>query len=524
MITDNLIAGNPSGIGAETIKAVDPAKRTQTSELFKCATEDELNTAVQEAYNAWLTYKNLSGSKKAQFLRTIADEIEALGDTLVQRVMIESGLPEGRVVGERGRTCGQLRLFAELLEEGSWVEARIDEAMPDRTPLPRVDIRKMLQSTGPVAVFAASNFPLAFSTAGGDTASALAAGSPVIVKAHSSHLGTNALVAEAITKAVKKCRLPGGVFSSVQGSGRTVGKKLVQHPLIKAVGFTGSYTGGMALVKAANERKEPIPVYAEMGSINPVFVLNQKIKTEGKAIAAQIAGSVNLGAGQFCTNPGLTIVEKGEGLKEFMEALTEEFAKLDAATMLNETIHSAYVNGKKECVDQAEVSLLFDAESNDDSWKGRPGIAQVSAKDFIKNNTLHQEVFGPFTLLVVCENKEELNEVTRALEGQLTGSILGTEDDLNNNPTLIENLSQRVGRLIFNGVPTGVEVCHAMHHGGPFPSTSNGMYTSVGTDAIKRFVRPLSFQNAPQSILPDALKDGNPLNIWRKVNGLTTKE
>lgn len=524
MITDNLIAGNPSGLGTETLKAVNPAGRTQTAELFRVATEEELDRAVEAAHSAWQTYKNVSGVEKAGFLRTIADEIEVLGDTLVQRVMIESGLPQGRVEGERGRTCGQLRLFADLLEEGSWVEARIDEAIPDRQPLPRVDIRKMLQSTGPVAVFTASNFPLAFSTAGGDTASALAAGSPVVVKAHSSHLGTNALVAEAVTKAVKKCNLPAGVFSSVQGPGNEIGKKLVEHPLIKAVGFTGSYYGGMAIVKTANNRKEPIPVYAEMGSINPVYILADKIEQDYARVAAQLAGSVNLGAGQFCTNPGLSIVEKGEKLDEFLLALKEEFSGLEAATMLNEGIYRSYGVNKQNCLSQPGVDIIFNAETDNDEWKGRPGVAKITASEFIKNPKLQEEVFGPFTLLVICNTKEELSLVAKSLEGQLTGSIIGTDLEIADHTELIELLSQKVGRLIFNGVPTGVEVCHAMHHGGPFPSTSNGMYTSVGTDAIKRFVRPVSFQNAPQSILPDALKDGNPLNIWRKINGNYSKD
>ncbi|UNY97799.1 aldehyde dehydrogenase (NADP(+)) [Zhouia spongiae] len=524
MITDNLIAGDPSGKGSEVVNSYDPVKRERLPESFICATEEEINKAVEEAHEAWKIYKNSKAPEKAEFLRVIAEEIEALGDLLVQRAMLESGLPEGRIVGERGRTCGQLRLFAELLEEGSWVEAIIDEAIPERQPLPRTDIRKMLRSSGPVAVFTASNFPLAFSTAGGDTASALAAGCPVIVKAHPSHLGTNALVAEAISKAVVKCGLPGGVFSSIQGSGHETGQRLVQHPLIKAVGFTGSYKGGMAIVKAANERNEPIPVYAEMGSTNPIFVLPEKIKNEAKTVAGQLAVSVNLGAGQFCTNPGLIIVENCEGLDVFMESMKQEFQSLEAATMLNEAIYKSYEANKQDIIDQNHVNPIYNEENENTEWKGRPAVAKVTAKAFVKNPVLHKEVFGPFTLVIVCNDKAELNEVTLAMEGQLTGSVIGTEKDIETHENLIENLSQKVGRLIFNGVPTGVEVCHAMHHGGPFPSTSNGKYTSVGTDAIKRFVRPVSYQNAPQNILPDALKDGNPLKIWRKVNGAITKD
>jgi NADP-dependent aldehyde dehydrogenase len=486
------------------------------------ASSAEINAAAQAAHEAWKQYKDCTGQQKATFLRAIAQEIEGLGDTLVQRAMAESGLPEGRIIGERGRTCGQLRLFADLVEEGSWVDAVIDEALPDRTPLPRVDIRKMSVALGPVVVFSASNFPLAFSTAGGDTASALAAGCPVIVKAHPSHLGTNALVAQAISAAAKQCDLPSGVFSSLNG-GIATGQALVQHPLIKAVGFTGSFRGGKALFDLANNRPEPIPVYAEMGSNNPIFILPEKLKADHASLATNIAGSVNLGAGQFCTNPGIIVLEKTESLTDFLEDLKAAFAQLQPATMLNEGIFKAYEKGKAACVNTEGIALLAEASSSTEGWSGQPSVATVSAEDFLKHRSLQEEVFGPFTLVVVCADSTAVSKVARHLQGQLTATIMGTSAELPHASELVDLLSQKAGRVIFNGVPTGVEVSPAMHHGGPYPATTNSLFTSVGTDAIKRFVRPLTFQNMPEGLLPEALKPGNPLNIWRTVNGEKSK-
>ena len=471
-----------------------------------------------DANKAWKSYKKASGEVKATFLRTIAQEIEALGDELVHRAMQESGLPEGRIIGERGRTCNQLRLFADLVEEGSWVDAIIDEAVPDRKPIPRADIRKMSMAIGPVAVFTASNFPLAFSTAGGDTASALAAGCPVIVKSHPSHLGTNNLVAMAIATAVSKCGLPSGVFASLNG-GIETGQHLVKHPLIKAVGFTGSYRGGTALMELASRRPEPIPVYAEMGSTNPIFILGEKLNEEHESLATTIAGSVNLGAGQFCTNPGLLVFQKSETTSVFLENLQSAFSALQSATMLNEGIFKAYQAGKKKCIESNGVATLYESENGGQDWKGEAAIATVGGRDFLENRDLQEEIFGPFTLAVICEDEQELLKVAHQIQGQLTATIMGSQRDLENAEDLIDTLTEKVGRVIFNGVPTGVEVCPAMHHGGPFPSTSNGKYTSVGTDAIQRFIRPVSFQNMPDNLLPAALKRGNPLNIWRTING-----
>lgn len=518
MITDNLIAGIPSAEGAEALQTVNPATQASLPEHFSIATDKEINAAATAAYEAWKVYKRTSGIEKARLLRTIAHEIEQLGDTLVHRVMSESGLPEGRVKGERGRTCNQLRLFADLVEEGSWVDATIDEAMPERQPLARADIRKMLVALGPVVVFTASNFPLAFSTAGGDTASALAAGCPVIVKAHPSHLGTNALIAQAISSAIEKCNLPKGIFSSLQG-GIETGQLLVQHPLVKAVGFTGSYRGGKALSDLANSRPEPIPVYAEMGSNNPIFILQEKLKSDYEAIANTIANSVNLGAGQFCTNPGILVLQKSEATTAFLEALKSAFNGLQAATMLNEGIFNAFEKGKKACINAKGVELQLEGDKESGVWKGIPAFATVSARDFIENKHLQEEIFGPFTLAVIADSDQEISEVASHLQGQLTATIMGNEEELNQAEGLVDILSQKAGRVIFNGVPTGVEVCPAMHHGGPFPATSNSIFTSVGTDAIKRFARPVAFQNMPEALLPTELKTGNPLNIWRTVNG-----
>ncbi|MEM9361970.1 MAG: aldehyde dehydrogenase (NADP(+)) [Bacteroidota bacterium] len=516
MITENLIACTPSSEGKTTLQSINPATQQILPEKFTIATHEEVNKACFEASEAHRIYRSKSGKEKAVFLRSIADEVENLGDILIERAMLETGLPEGRIIGERGRTCNQLRLFADLVEEGSWVNAIIDEAIPERKPLPKVDIRKMLISIGPVAVFTASNFPLAFSTAGGDTASALAAGCPVIVKSHPSHIGTNALVAGAISKAVEQCGLPKGVFSSLNGEIET-GQYLVRNPLLKAVGFTGSYTGGRALLDLANNRSEPIPVYAEMGSNNPIFILNEKLKVDSQLVAETVANSVNLGAGQFCTNPGILVLEQGETTQVFLEDLKKEFETLASDTMLGEGIHSKYLLRKSEFSNSNGVSMLFDSVT--ESWKAGPALAMVSASAFIENKNLQEEVFGPFTMAVLCRNKNELLEVANAMHGQLTTTLLGTDKDMKEAKDLVEILQEKAGRLIFNGVPTGVEVCPAMHHGGPLPSTSNALFTSVGTDAIKRFARPIAFQNMPEELLPNELKNDNPLDIWRTVNG-----
>jgi NADP-dependent aldehyde dehydrogenase len=522
MIIDNLISEKKSSEGSEYLQSQNPATKRILDKRFLVATSEEIDVAAEEAFIAWKSYKSVTGKQKANFLRTIAAEIEKLGDVLVQCAMQESGLPQGRIIGERGRTCNQLNHFADLVEEGSWVDATVDEALPDRIPLPRVDIRKISVAIGPVAVFTASNFPLAFSTAGGDTASALAAGCPVIVKAHPSHLGTNALVAEAVSIAAQKSNMPKGVFSSLNG-GIGVGCKLVKHSKIKAVGFTGSFKGGKALFDLANNRAEPIPVYAEMGSNNPIFLLKGKVTNEQHELAKNIANSVNLGAGQFCTNPGILVIEQNNVTSKFLEILKDAFAQLEPSTMLNKSIYDAYNIGREKCISYKGVDLTFSLQNKDNSWKASPSIATVSAINFLKNKSLQEEIFGPFTLVVLCQNKEEMTKVAEGLQGQLTATIMATTEELEQSTDLMEKLIQIAGRVIYNGLPTGVEVCPGMHHGGPFPATSNACFTSVGADAIKRFVRPVTYQNMPDTILPKELKHNNPLNIWRKVNGKMTR-
>jgi NADP-dependent aldehyde dehydrogenase len=519
----NYIGDELSAKGDKTFTTFNPQANTSTGWTFHEATRVEIDTAVQLASEAFIQYKNVTDKQKAQFLRVIADEIEALGDALIQTYVTESGLPVGRAQGERGRTIGQLKAFAQLLEEGSWVEATIDTAKPNREPLPKIDIRKMLFPIGPVAIFGASNFPFAFSTAGGDTASALAAGCPVIVKSHPMHAGTGELVAFAITLAAKKTGMPKGVFSNLNSSGIEVGQQLVLHPNIKAVGFTGSFNGGMALYKLANERPEPIPVFAEMGSVNPVVVLPSALNEKGEDWAKQYATSIMLGAGQFCTNPGLIFGIKSTSLDNFIKTLGTAIAKLDPNCMLHPNIHRNYEKGKETLTMQGGVNVVADYESEVRPNFARQKVVTVNGANFLKNTKLHQEVFGPFSVIVRCEDATELTTILKSMEGQLTGTILGSEEELNKYKNVVEALKGRVGRLIFNGVPTGVEVCPSMQHGGPFPASTDSRFTSVGESAIKRWVRPISFQNWPQEFLPDALKNSNPLGIMRLVDSKNTK-
>ena len=521
----NLIGFAESAAGTEVIHSFSTVEQQNLPGEFKIATEKEVEAAVEKATLAFHIYRKIPAEKKAVFLETIAEEILSLGELLIQRAMLETGLPEARLTGERGRTTGQLKLFAALLREGSWVEAVIDAAMPDRKPLPRADLRKMSVPIGPVAVFGASNFPFAFSTAGGDTASALAAGNPVIVKAHSSHLGTNELVAGAISRAAQQCGMPDGVFSFLIGNGSVTGMQLVKHPGIKAVGFTGSFTAGMAIYKAAvNERETPIPVYAEMSSINPVLVLPGKLSQDAATAATQLSGSITLGAGQFCTNPGLLFLVDDEASRNFIHQLTTLLQVVPPATMLNPGIAKSYYEGRKSLAGQQAVSSLFMGDELGESSKGSPALLQVSAGEFIRNAALQREMFGPASVIVLCKDKEELHQALNALHGQLTASIYATADDLQVFGPSIDLLAGKVGRILFNGAPTGVEVCHAMVHGGPFPSTTDARSTSVGADAIKRFVRPICFQDCPPALLPAELQNDNPLNIMRKVNGHYTRE
>jgi NADP-dependent aldehyde dehydrogenase len=479
---------------------------------------DRIDGIMQQAYVAFLSYKNFDGKKRGAFLRTIADEIEALGEELVKTAMRETNLPEARIVAERARTTGHCRMFAEVAEEGSWVEARIDTALPHRTPAPRPDIRKMLVPIGPVVVFGAANFPLAYSTAGGDTASALAAGCTVIVKAHPAHPETSALVATAIQRAMQKTGMPQGVFQHVFGASFEVGQALVKHPLTKAVGFTGSLAGGKALFDLACKRPEPIPVFAEMSSINPVILLPETLKRHADEIATRLANSITLGVGQFCTNPGLMIAMEDEGLTYFINKLAAAIEESVPGTMLHKGIADNYHSRLKRALEQKGVKIEAAARQEGTAMEGRPLVASVSARDFLNNPALAEEVFGPFSLLVRCDSWEMFNRVISHLHGQLTATVQADEDELKKHAYLLNTLVEKAGRLILNGVPTGVEVCAAMMHGGPYPATTDSRFTAVGRDAIRRFARPVAFQNFTDALLPPELQEANPLNIWRMRN------
>jgi len=525
MITGkNYIGNSLSANGNITYKTFNPQTNTENEIIFTEATSEEISEAVNLAAEAFKKYSKISGKKKATFLNAIADEILALDDELINMYMSESGLPEGRAKGERTRTIWQLRTFANLLEEGSWVEARIDPAQPDRKPNPRVDLRKMLVPMGPIVVFGASNFPLAYSTAGGDTASALAAGCPVIVKSHPMHAGTGELVASAIIKAVQKTGMPNGVFSNLNSSGIEVGQQLVEHPNVKAVGFTGSIRGGRALFDIAAKRKEPIPVFAEMGSINPVVLLPKALDEKAEKWAKTYANSITLGTGQFCTNPGLILGIKSDSLTKFIQILSEEIVTISPQCMLHPNIHQSFQKNKTNAQSQAHVQTVANIDSAVAENYAQQAVATVDGTTFLENTTLHEEVFGPFSLVVQCENVSQLEKIIANLEGQLTGTIISEDNEAQQHSAIVNALSERVGRIIFNGVPTGVEVVPAMQHGGPYPSSTDSRFTAVGRDSIKRWVRPFSYQDFPNNLLPDELKNENPLHILRLVNDQETKE
>lgn len=525
MITGkNYIGSQQSSEGGRIFKTFNPIDNKENEVEFKEASSDEINKAVDLAWEAFETYRNFSGQKKSEFLDAIADEIEALGETLIQAYCSESGLPPGRAMGERGRTLFQLRTFADLVKEGNWVEANIDTALPERTPVPKPDIRKMLIPLGPVVVFGASNFPLAYSTAGGDTAAALAAGCPVIVKSHPMHAGTGELVASAIVKAAEKTGMPNGVFSNLNSSGIEVGVELVQHPKVKAVGFTGSIRGGRALYDLAAKREEPIPVFAEMGSVNPVILLPEALTKRGEALAKTYAGSVTLGSGQFCTNPGLLLGIKGEGLDHFIKKLSEAIVAIEPGCMLHPNIIGAYEANKKQVMGQKGLELVSEFTADVPVNFARQAVTTVEGSTFLQNTALHQEVFGPFTMVVQCADKEQLETIIKKLEGQLTGTVIAEDEELTAHAGVVEALKNRVGRIIFNGVPTGVEVCPSMVHGGPYPASTDSRFTAVGINSIKRWVRPFSYQDWPDQLLPQALKNDNPLEIIRLVNNKLTKD
>ena len=485
--------------------------------MFNDATTAEIESIMQNAWTAFHIYRKMSLKQRAAFMRAIAVELDACGDELIQVAMQETNLPEARMRNERGRTIFQLNQYADACERGEWLEARIDTAIPDKTP-PKPDIRKMLIPLGPVVVFGASNFPFAYSTAGGDTACAFAAGCPVIIKGHPAHAQTSQVVAEAVLKAADKCNMPKGIFAHVHGTSFEVGKSLVTHPHTKAVGFTGSYIGGKQLFDWANQRKKPIPVFSEMGSVNPVFLLPEKLNAAASDVAKMYAGSITLGVGQFCTNPGLIIGIESDSLKTFIHDLGKAIQQVAPGPMLHPGIVKAYKQNKGNALLQEEVHLVAESETAVKENEGLPTIATASGQAFLNNPVLHQEVFGPYSLVIRCKDINEMTEVAKHLEGQLTSTLMATDDDIKNNDELVEAVKNICGRFILNNVPTGVEVCLSMHHGGPFPATTDSRFTSVGADGIKRFARPLCFQNWSNELLPDELKNENPLGIWRTVN------
>ena len=511
----NLIAGEPMDCADGTFTAGGALAD------FEEASREHLDRAVDAAARAFDAYRRLPADTRAAFLDRIAAAIEG-NDDLIEAAHAETSLPAQRLAGERTRTAAQLRMFATLVREGSWVDARIDRANPGRTPLPKPDIRRMLIPIGPVAVFGASNFPLAFSVAGGDTASALAAGCPVVVKAHPAHPATSAIAASAMVDAMKASGMPAGVFSMLHSTRHEIARALVQHPLVKAVGFTGSLRAGRALFDAAASRPEPIPVYAEMGSVNPVFVLPGALAERGPALAAGLKDSVTLGVGQFCTNPGLTVGIGDQPFDAFLQRLDEGMRTAPPATMLTPAICRSYEAGVRRLSGIAGVSTTR-SSSVAQEVQGLPSLFVTEAAVFLQHHEAGEEVFGPSTVVVRCGSRDELETVARQLEGQLTCTIHGTSADLDEYASLVSILEQKAGRLIVNGFPTGVEVCASMQHGGPYPATTDSRATSVGAAAIHRFARPVAYQNFPQSLLPLELHDGNPRGIWRLVDGELTK-
>ncbi|HEX9422573.1 MAG TPA: aldehyde dehydrogenase (NADP(+)) [Pyrinomonadaceae bacterium] len=505
-------------------RAFDPAVGQSLDPLFCEATPADVERAFAFAESAFGTYGRKSPEEIAGFLERIAEKIVALGEELIERASAETGLPVKRLVGERSRTVSQLQMFADIVKEGSWVEATIDRAQLEREPLPKPDVRRMLIPLGPIVVFGASNFPLAFSVAGGDTASAFAAGNPVIVKAHPAHPATSEMVARAIVSAAQETGMPDGIFSLLQGASHQLSIKVVQHPAAAAVGFTGSLNAGRAIFDAAMQRPTPIPVYAEMGSINPVFMLPGALREKADALAAGLQQSVTLGAGQFCTCPGLVVGLKDAAMDHFAEMVGALIEKSPPATMLHQGILRTY----RESVQRLkQMNGLWARQAlktaDEDKTEGEATLFATDAETFLKNEELSEEVFGPTTVIVSCASRDEIMKVARNLRGHLTATIHGTAEDLEEFRDLVNLLQKKVGRLVYNGFPTGVEVCAAMHHGGPYPATTDARATSVGAYAIKRFVRPVCFQNFPQDVLPAELQDKNHLAIWRTVNGQLTR-
>ena len=512
----NLIAGEPADSTGGRFTANGALAE------FDEASSTHVDTALTAAARAAHDYRALPAVTRAAFLDRIADAI-AHAEGLVEAAGAETALPPDRLAGERARTVGQLRMFANVVREGSWVDARIDRARPDRQPLPKPDVRRMLIPIGPVAVFAASNFPLAFSIAGGDTASALAAGCPVVVKAHPAHPATSELAARAIAEAAQAAGIPPGVFSMLHSTRHEVGMALVRHPLTKAVAFTGSLRAGRALFDAAAQRPDPIPVYAEMGSVNPVFLLPGALHQRADAIADGLKQSVTLGVGQFCTNPGLILGIDDERFDASVRRMAALIAEAPPGTMLYPALFESYEAGVRRLSALPEVRTTRSSIAGVTDAQARPSLFDTSARTFLWHREIGDEVFGPSTVVIRCGSREEMETVASHLEGQLTATIHGTPEDLVEYASLVSILEEKAGRIIFNGFPTGVEVCAAMQHGGPYPASTDSRTTSVGTAAIHRFARPVAWQNFPQAALPPEVQDDNPRGIWRQVDGEMTR-
>ena len=515
---ENLIGAEARRGTEAAFRAVEAATGESLEPDFPGASLTDLDRACALAEAAFDTYREIDPETRAGFLEAIAANILEIGDDLVTRCMAETGLPRPRIEGERARTAGQLRLFAGVVREGSAVGARIDPALPDREPLPRPDLRLRRIAVGPVAVFGASNFPLAFSVAGGDTASALAAGCPVVVKAHPAHPGTSELIGRAVQKAVASCGLPEGVFSLLFDGGQTIGQALVADPRIAAVGFTGSRRGGTALMAIAAGRPTPIPVYAEMSSINPVVLFPGALAARGAAIGKAFAASLTLGAGQFCTNPGLILALPGPGLDAFLDAAAAALRESPAATMLTPGIRDAYREGVARVAGHAAVTRLAEGQEGA-AAQGRAALFATDADAFLADPMLQEEMFGASALVVRCRDLAAMRAVLEHLEGQLTASLHLAPEDHPAARDLLPLLERRVGRILVDGFGTGVEVAHAMVHGGPYPATSDGRTTSVGSLAIDRFLRPVSYQDVPDALLPPALQAANPLKLPRRIDG-----
>ena len=521
----SIIAGKRAQVGSKTFNAFSPLDGAKLEPAFLDGTPADADHAMHHAEEAFEIFRRIGDVARAEFLDAIAEEIMALGDELLQRANLESGLPFDRLTMERGRTCGQLRAFAALIREGSWVDARIDSALPDRQPFPRPDLRRMLVPLGPVVVLGASNFPLAFSVAGGDTASAFAAGCTVVVKAHPAHPGTSELTAGAIYRAIEKCKLPHGIFSLVHGTGADIALALVRHPLARALGFTGSLRAGRALFDAAAARQEPIPVFAEMGSLNPVFLLPGALHEHADQLAAGLKTSFTMGVGQMCTKPGLVFALGGPDFDAFASKFRTQLQSTACGTMLHRGICDSYYAGIERVRSLKGVLVLGESDADADLSKtqAEPVAFTTDVENFLLHRELQEEIFGPFTLLVAARSVAELEAAARSLAGQLTSSLHGTPDDLAAFRDLAGIIGRKAGRVVLNGFPTGVEVCPSMQHGGPYPATTDSRSTSVGTAAILRWVRPVCLQNFPTSELPPELQDDNPRKILRTVNGVLTR-